>query len=84
VIPSDLVLKSVPLAGYNNNIVIASNIMKIGHNEMLNTESVTLSKPILSQAVGPPTGPATATVSPIYLSIGISLMVLVFFYVCKA
>jgi len=30
-IPSYLVLKSVPLAGYNNNIVIASSNMKIGH-----------------------------------------------------
>jgi len=83
-IPSDLVLKSVPLAGYNNNIVIASNMMKIGHNVMLNTESVTLSEPILTRAVDPPTRPAMATVSPMYLSIGIGLMVLAVFYVCKA
>jgi len=83
-IPSDLVLKSVPLAGYNNNIAIVSNNMKIGHNEMLNTESVTLSEPILTRAVDPPTRSATATVSPMYLSIGISLMVLALFYVCKA
>jgi len=51
-IPSELVLKSVPLAGYNNNIVIASNNMKIGHNEMLNTESIVLHEPI--QTTVPP------------------------------
>ena len=85
-IPSDLVLKSVPLVGYNNNIVIASNNMKVGHNEMLNTESVTLSEPILTQStVDPLTRPTTSTaVSPVYLSVGISLVLLAVLYVCRA
>ena len=83
-IPSDLVLKSVPLVGYNNNIVIASHNMTIGHNEMLNTESVTLSEPILTRTVDPPTRPTTTTVSPVYLSVGISLVILAVFYVYKA
>jgi len=87
-IPLDLVLKSVPLAGYNNNIVIASNSMKIGHHEMLNTESIVLHEPI--QTTVPPSESidrhyeASVAVSPMYLSIGISLMVLTVFYVCKA
>jgi len=74
-IPSDLVLKSVPLAGYNNNIVIASNNMKIGHNEMINTESVTLSEPILTRAVDPPT---SLLLHPSVQCISVSVLVLWF------
>jgi len=83
-IPSDLVLKSVPLAGYNNNLLIASNNMKIGHNDSLNTDSLTISIQDAPKVFTPPVSlTCRVAISPVYLSIGISLMVLAVFYICK-
>ena len=85
-IPTDLVLKSVPLVGYNNNILIASKNMKIGQNDSLNTESIPLVDTPKSEppVLEPVENQNQKIISPMYLSVGISLVLLAAFYVYKA
>ena len=76
-IPSDLVLKVGTLVGYNNNIVIATAGMKIGQNEQINRAQV----PSLRQDPKPvtPIIRNSISVSPVHVSFGISLLVMLVF-----
>ena len=78
-IPSDLVLKVGTLEGYNNNIVIAAESMKIGHNEQVNQAQLS-AVPSLSEVL-PETPAPLAALSTTYVSLSISLVVLVLLYV---
>jgi hypothetical protein len=78
-IPSDLVLKVGTLVGYNNNIMIATSGMKIGQNEQVNKILVpALKQPPKSEA---PTPESVVGISPMYVSFGISILILLVFYV---
>lgn len=82
-IPSDLVLKAGTLVGYNNNIVIATDNMKIGQNDRLNIESYTLRQQVQKPAKESqqPEIAMPTIINPMYAGLGISLVVLLFFYV---
>jgi hypothetical protein len=73
-IPSDLVLKVGTLVGYNNNIMIATSGMKIGQNEQVNKTPV----PALKQSPKSeaPTPESVVDISPMYVSFGISILIL--------
>ena len=81
-IPSDLVLKVGTLVGYNNNIMVATAGMKIGKNEQVNAIQV----PAIEEK--PPENvevesspPKIVELSPVYVSVGISILILFVFYV---
>lgn len=91
-IPSDLVLKVGTLVGYNNNIVIATTDMKIGQNEQVNKTSISISinnllpvkedRPITQSDTNNKPAPVSknVSISPVYLSLGVSLLMLLVFY----
>lgn len=83
-IPSDLVLKVGTLVGYNNNIVIASENMKTGQNEQVNRIQVptkTEPMPRVSESEKDSTSELSQMpVSPMYLTLGISVLVLLSLY----
>ena len=85
-IPSDLVLKVGSLVGYNNNIVIASTNMKLGHNDEINRMQTTRSTHAIPTPHVPlplvPNKPVEApvSVSSIYLGLGASVIVLLALY----
>jgi hypothetical protein len=78
-IPSNLVLNVGTLIGYNNCIVIATADMKIGLNEQVNGTQVPSIVP--QDSVTSDDMKKAVSVSPVYVSIGISLIVLLGFYV---
>ena len=81
-IPSDLVLKVGTLVGYNNNIMIATSGMKIGQNEQVNKIPVpALEQSPKSVPVEAPTPASVVDISPMYVSFGISILILLVFYV---
>ena len=75
-IPSNLVLKTGSVERYNNNIVIAGQNMKLGYNENINKESLTV-KPILEKHMSKPPIYEEMKVKPnsIYLYAGVSVLV---------
>ena len=82
-IPSDLVLKVGSLVGYNNNIVIASTYMKLGHNDEVNRiqttrniHAIRAAHLPLPQVSNKPTEPPVSVPS-IYLGLGASIIVLI-------
>ena len=82
-IPSDLVLKAGTLIGYNNNIVIATADMNIGQNEQVNKTQVPGLQPKMKDHVNEiaeASSKSSGIISPVYLSVGISLLVLLMFY----
>ncbi len=81
-IPSDLVLKVGKLVGYNNNIVVATSEMKIGKNEQVNTIQVpAIVKNPPENVQVEPLPPKSVEVSPVYVSLGISVLILFVYYV---
>ncbi len=81
-IPSDLVLKVGKLVGYNNNIVVATSEMKIGKNEQVNTIQVpAIVKNPPENVQVEPLPPKSVEISPVYVSLGISVLILFVYYV---
>jgi hypothetical protein len=82
-IPSDLVLKVGKLVGYNNNIVVATSEMKIGQNEQVNTIQVPAieKKPPESVQVEAASVPE---INPLYVSLSISILIWLVFYVMSS
>jgi len=81
-IPSDLVLKVGKLVGYNNNIVVATSEMKIGKNEQVNTIQVpAIVKEPPENVQVEPMPPKSVEISPVYVSLGISVLILFVYYV---
>ena len=81
-IPSDLVLKVGKLVGYNNNIVVATSEMKIGKNEQVNTTQVpAIVKNPPENVQVEPLPPKSVEISPVYVSLGISVLILFVYYV---
>ena len=81
-IPSDLVLKVGKLVGYNNNIVVATSEMKIGQNEQVNTIQVpAIVKEPPENVQVEPMPPKSVEISPVYVSLGISVLILFVYYV---
>jgi hypothetical protein len=85
-IPSDLVLKVGVLVGYNNNIVIASDSMKIGQNEHINQiqipsipNNMNKDLPSSQNDIAKPQI-TSASVNPVYVGVGISFVLLIMFY----
>lgn len=81
--PSDLGLKVGTLIGYNNNVVIATADMKIGQNEQVNKIQVPGLQLKVQDRVDEITEASSknsSIISPVYLSVGISLLVLLMFY----
>jgi hypothetical protein len=82
-IPSDLVLKVGTLIGYNNNIVVATPQMKIGQNEQVNAILVQAIDNKLPKSVQVESleAPESDEISPIYVSISISILIWLVYYV---
>jgi len=85
-IPSDIVLKVGVLVGYNNNIVITSDSMKIGQNEHINQiqipsipNSMNKDLPSSQNDIAKPQI-TSASVNPVYVGVGISFVLLILFY----
>ena len=85
-ISSDMVLKVGTLEGYNNSIIIATKGMLLGKNEQVNQVQLTrfvettASVDDVSSTI-PPTPANTSQVHPPYLSLGVSIIVLMLLYV---
>jgi len=76
-IPSDLVLKVGTVSGYNNNIVVASTNMKLGHNEQINQVQIPSHPPLpIETSVPEPKPQEPTTVPSVYLGLGASVLVL--------
>jgi len=80
-IPSDLVLKVGTLVGYNNNILIATSQMKLGQNEQINTIQVPSIEKAPPTVESPTPTPTSVEISPVYVSFGVSILILLAFYV---
>ena len=83
-ISSDMVLKVGTLEGYNNSIIIATEGMALGKNEQVNQAQLTrfvetTTKVDDAPSTMPPT-PANV-VHPPYLSLSVSIIVLILMYV---
>jgi hypothetical protein len=80
-IPSDLVLKVGTLVGYNNNIVIASTNMKLGHNDRINQVQLPVPYKTSPAVPEPPVQDHEITIVPsIYAGLGASVLVLLVLY----
>ena len=84
-IPSDLVLKVGSVVGYNNNIVVASPSMKLGHNDQVNQLQLPVTLPKVPQQTivqKPSHVPVAEPVSvpSIYIGLGASVFVLLVLY----
>ena len=80
-IPSDLVLKVGTVSGYNNNIVVASTDMKLGHNEQVNQVQLPSHLPLPAPPVEiPVVEPEPTTVPSVYIGLGASVFVLFLLY----
>ena len=82
-IPSDLVLKVGTVVGYNNNIVVASANMKLGHNDQVNQVHIPVPLPKVQEVQQPvvqepphETELEPTVVPSIYVSLGASVFVL--------
>jgi hypothetical protein len=70
------------LVGYNNNIVVATSEMKIGQNEQVNTIQVpAIVKEPPENVQVEPMPPKSVEISPVYVSLGISVLILFVYYV---
>ena len=81
-IPSDLVLKVGTVTGYNNNIVVASSNMKLGHNEQVNHVYMHSVQPhaIVHEPSTPNEAVQQTPIPSMYVGLGVSVIVLLALY----